>query len=374
MHEIGIRSTSVGNFPKGSRDLFIKDSTRSNFAYAYIIAGCMPSKPLYRYYIYDILVSTRIQRLSGSTADVVVFVQMSYESNNHVLPKEDAELLQFYRIRIVYIEPTPHESFYRTMLDKFRVLQLTEYTRVLFMDSDVMPRASLDYLFHLSVKGILQETLVVAGGLEPANGGFFMLTPKPGSWETFLDVVRKKEERGKTLPYPHFDNITGWGHAFENGDYYELFNGQRGYTWTFYGAFADQGLLYHWCKYVSRSVSIVLRNKVSHWGNKMGKAAHVRTDVLTDLLKGFTTKKPKCSTGKGRLRECHSPYSDYRHFTGRFKPWLIGPPRDYLQYPNKSDTHIWFSHLHAINHEHNLGLNVTIWGKRPKLERKPLLG
>jgi hypothetical protein len=60
---------------------------------------------------------------------------------------------------------------YRTMLDKFRILSLTECNRVLFMDGDVMARGSFDYLYHLSMSGTLGENVVVAGKTEPVNGG-----------------------------------------------------------------------------------------------------------------------------------------------------------------------------------------------------------
>jgi alpha-N-acetylglucosamine transferase len=55
------------------------------------------------------------------------------------------------------------------MLDKFRILGMTEYRRVLFLDGDVVPLVNLDYLFELSdpahttTPTILMENLVVAG-------------------------------------------------------------------------------------------------------------------------------------------------------------------------------------------------------------------
>ena len=67
-------------------------------------------------------------------------------------------------------------------MEKFRVLGLTDYDRVLYMDADIMARGSMDYLFDLSMQGKLQENIVFAGKTEPANGGTFMLAPKSDSW------------------------------------------------------------------------------------------------------------------------------------------------------------------------------------------------
>jgi hypothetical protein len=49
------------------------------FAIAYVIGGCLPEDPSYRYYFYNILISHDNMRQDGSKADVVVFVQMSYK-------------------------------------------------------------------------------------------------------------------------------------------------------------------------------------------------------------------------------------------------------------------------------------------------------
>jgi hypothetical protein len=46
----------------------------------------------------------------------------------------------------------------------------------------------------------------------------------------------------------HFDPVQGWGHAINSlaGDTGWVTNGNKaGTNWTFWAAFADQGLLYH---------------------------------------------------------------------------------------------------------------------------------
>jgi alpha-N-acetylglucosamine transferase len=70
-----------------------------------------------------------------------------------------------------YITVTRHLRFHRAVLDKFRILGLVEYRRVLLMDGDVMPIASLDYLFEMSdgENATLKENLITAGKMEPAN-------------------------------------------------------------------------------------------------------------------------------------------------------------------------------------------------------------
>jgi hypothetical protein len=216
------------------------------FAYAYVIGGVLPENPSYRNYFYDIMISTFNQREEGSKADVVIFVQMAYKSLSDTLPVEDLRLLNAMNIVVHYIPKAEDESFYRIMLDKFRVLGLTEYSRVIFMDGDVMALGNLDYLFDLSMKGILKENVVFAGQTEPANGGFFLVTPKEGATDRIRKIIAEKEERGSKLPYPHWDNAIGWGHALEDGDHIQLLGQKNRLTgvnaWNFYGSFAVSGL------------------------------------------------------------------------------------------------------------------------------------
>jgi hypothetical protein len=90
---------------------------------------------------------------------------------------------------------------YRTMLDKFRILSLTECNRVLFMDGDVMARGSFDYLYHLSMSGTLGENVVVAGKTEPVKGGNTKSVPSAKCRLNWLDCfgVKVYDFPGKQL-------------------------------------------------------------------------------------------------------------------------------------------------------------------------------
>jgi hypothetical protein len=105
-----------------------------------------------------------------------------------------------------------------------------------------MARNSLDYLFDLSMKGVLKENLLLSTHSEPSNGGFWMMTPHEGDWKRVVEIIGAKEKLGRTLPYPQWDEIQGWGHSFEeHGDSFQYANGSNGTKWNFHGSFADQG-------------------------------------------------------------------------------------------------------------------------------------
>ena len=79
-------------------------------------------------------------------------------------------------------------------MDKFEILDLVQYSRVLFLDSDIMPFCNLDYLFHLSdwSNAVLKDNLVFAWRNEPANGGIFMLKPNHTDYLNIKEIQRNQ--------------------------------------------------------------------------------------------------------------------------------------------------------------------------------------
>jgi hypothetical protein len=184
------------------------------------------------------------------------------------------------------------------------------------MDGDVMPLGNLDYLFSLSVEGKLKENLVVAGALEPANGGFFMV--QPGGYDSLQTIIRKREGASLRLSGGYkgyqFDVVRGWGQTIDPPDRWVARRpGERGNNWTFHFAFSDQGLLYHWTKYYKKSVSIVFEDKVENWA--ADESGVVRLEVVLE--------KPFANFSKPRIRiyaACHKFMCDFMHFAGNKKP------------------------------------------------------
>jgi hypothetical protein len=416
-------TTRNGSDSSHSIDASQNNSTNERnapYAYAFVIGGCDPQRPSYRNYIYDILISSYILRQRGSKADVVALFQMSFHSNATTLPAEDIRLLTAMQVKIKYIPKSRHESFYRVMLDKFRILALTEYRRVLFVDGDVVPLVNLDYLFELSdpahttTPTVLMENLVVAGSQEPANGGFFMLAPHAGALRQVNRIIQTREDRARNnndnnknnqnssqvesrqqKVDKHFDPVQGWGHAIDptTGDAGWVTNGgNAGTNWTFWAAFADQGLLYHYTKYVRKSVTIVLADRVENWGTTTnhtestdGKGTVNASATAVRLLE--TLKFPfqnysqpssivsnQCG-GRTHGKGCPSPYSDYFHFTGSGKPWFKGPPSD-LSNETKiaSAEHFWWYTLTVLNDQLDMGIGDQLRNWTTGKHHRPLLG
>jgi hypothetical protein len=373
---------SYGNqtTPKQRSDVPVefKVQTSSRFAYSFLVGGCDPDNPTYLGYLYDILVSTYIQRQDGSRSDVMVFFQMAYDSPYEHLPPEHTRFLYDMNIQYQYIPKQKDEGFYRVTLEKFRILTLTQYERVMFLDGDVMARGNLDYLFELSTRGVLKENVVMAGREEPANAGLFILAPHEGGYERIQELIREKEERGRALPYPHWDEDIGWGHKIEDPDWHELITGAKGTKWDFYCSYSDQGLLYHWIKYERKSASIFMSKRVHNWGvdSEEGTDVVLQENLILSRVMRKVENDRKCYKGSMQGAQCRPPFNDFIHFTGTSKPWMRKPPVDLSDaMSEESPMHYWYYILSKVNQDLKMGLAFENWVplQRPKLGLFPTI-
>ncbi|MGK3739305.1 MAG: hypothetical protein ACI90V_006152 [Bacillariaceae sp.] len=188
-------------------------TTSGKFAYAFLLGGAMSPRTSsdYRGGLYSVIVAAHNLRLSGSKADMVLMIQMSSITNFTGLPLLEETLLYKMNIRILYLPRYADpklESFYALMMEKFRILLLDEYDRVMYLDADVMPKCNLDYIMELSHRGdLLKENVVLAYKSEPASGVFFVLKPNASDYTKIVEIITETERKSLELPYPHWDPV-----------------------------------------------------------------------------------------------------------------------------------------------------------------------
>jgi hypothetical protein len=345
-----------------STDIITSPTSPPRWAYVFLMAACDPENPWYRGTLYNILVATyslkyygkgQDRTRSNSKADVIVLVQMAFETAQEVLPATDVQLLQKMGIQIRYIpKPKTQPNFYSLVMEKFRILELTEYSRVTFLDGDILPLCNLDYVMELSQSGVLQENVLHAMYLDPVNAGFFVLTPGMDKYRQVMDIVHRVSPTGE-LPPPRFDARKGWGnHTLGN---YRLWDGQefKSADWTFYCAQADQGLLLHYTKFVLQSVSIIIGDEMEHTikanGNGNGNGTMVVTTTRTpNFLLNYSCLPPGNNTGTFASNQ--SPmaaslpfYRDFHHSVGFSKFWEQSLPvaaDDKVVFRKQTRTHV----------------------------------
>ena len=188
-------------------------NSSTKFAYAFLIGGALSNKKTtdHRGGLYSVVVAAHSLRRQGSKADMVLMVQISATTNATALPEVEEKLLKAMNIRVLYLPKASHyrfESFYSLMMEKFRILQLEEYSRVLYLDADVLPMCNLDYMMELSQDGnLLRENVVMAYKQEPAGGGFFVLKPNATDYKEIAGHILKTEKKYLQMEYPHWDPV-----------------------------------------------------------------------------------------------------------------------------------------------------------------------
>ena len=359
------------------------------WAYAFLVGGCSREDSYHRGFIANIAVSARQLYESKSQADVVVYIQMSVKSKYDTLSEQETNLLQANpNVKIKYLpkfSSETHEMFYSLMMEKFIVLNMTEYSRVLFLDSDVMLLASLDYMFELSEPEIstspegglsdtntdapiLMENVIISWINEPCHGGFFMLKPDHDDYLRAQEIIHQTEVAALEQAWPHFDEELGFGHKIGLEDpwigsthYHERVTGTN---WTWHGAFADQGFLYHWVKYEKKNVSIINGYRIDNYSED-SLTGKILKNTLYNKGKDGILNRYSANFGDKNLKlgiygPNVAPLIDFKHFIGRTKPWykINGVSREKLMKDRSSMYgRIWFSNLDKV--EKSAGLPET---------------
>jgi hypothetical protein len=236
----------------------------------------------------------------GSTMDFVILVKlektMAHPNRTSLLRSQEAFFSKL-NMKIEYLPQGGEEDFEHYMMEKFNIFRYHEYNHILFLDADVLPLCNLDVYFDMSDQGILAPNFVIAYKHEPAQGGFFLISPEPGDWEKYQAVHE-------------FVNATqGFGSPLD-GLAEDM---KRNYTsWSWHGSVQDQGFLYHWVRYVKKNVTVLNKNRIQKWGEQ-GNDGQVKV-VHENLHFSTSCKSP---------RDVWRPEnSDFVHFTGQKKPWI----------------------------------------------------
>jgi hypothetical protein len=126
-------------------------------------------------------------------------------------------------------------------------------------------------------------------------------------------------------------------------------------------------LLYHWTKYVKKSVSLIRHDAITNWGDATTTSKSCNTtlspiiatsngsvcqeSILSgNFLNQYTCRRQKKNGGEGNT----SPYQDFHHFTGLSKPWysnqtLLEDDISKIAYPKLNVRQQWYYHLkHAL--------------------------
>jgi hypothetical protein len=130
-----------------------------------------------------------------------------------------------------------------------------------------------------------------------------------------------------------------------------------------------KGLLYQWVKYEEKSVSIIFRRSVQNWDQHENGTVYLEQTLDHELFKEHAVDR---TCWKFKM-PCKTPFSDFVHFTGRSKPWLVSPPDGFETDADSSPSHFWYNTLYQLNEKMKLGIEFKEWRQfhRPYLGMYP---
>ena len=309
-------------------------ASKNSKAYVFLLAGCDPDNPSYRGNLLGILVSAyslKQKNLSLDT-DIIVLAQLASHTPDHqvTLPESDSEKLQALGIQIRYLpKPTRQLSFHDIVVQKLHVLSMTEYSKIIFLDADILPYCNLDYLFKLSESGRLQANVLHSMYTDPVNAGVFLVSPEQGDFEAVQEILEQVSPTG-VIPPPEFNRKIGWGQAIEYASWDTTTNQTiRGDDWSFYCGNSDQGLLLYYLKLIKKQVSIIIGPNIEHYDgstipsveeNFLNSYSCLSEPTNQAYQEGFAGNQNHQAASLGF-------YQDFHHAVGYSKFWEQAPPK-----------------------------------------------
>jgi hypothetical protein len=238
--------------------------------------------------------------VSGSTMDFNILFRIQHGLPNNTLPVTQQEFFSKLRMNIIFLPQKADGSWKSFTMEKFHVLRFHEYKRIFFIDADVLPICDLTHYFNMSDQGIFAPNVIFAFNNEPSNAGLFLISPERDDWEIF-----------KKIP-DYMNPKMGFGIPLA-----EPAEGMKGtYSdWSWQAVKEDQGMLYHWTRYVKKNVTMVNENRLKTWVDVNGTVKLVRE------VHRFRKRCPISIDSRRASVVNYLAIRDFNHFTGRNKPW-----------------------------------------------------
>jgi hypothetical protein len=217
-------------------------------AYVFMLWRCQPEpnspqQPYYRGYLSNICIASVLLRRFGSTADILLVVQLSANSTQSTLHPDEINLLRRCDVSLRYLPKessslrdgeTNYNNTFATMFHKFHVYSLVEYEKIFYLDSDILPINNLDYMFDMMdepATGTV-KAITIGGLFQPANGGFFLIRPNITDYQEIQRIILKQGAR--LGEQESFDPVYGWGHKMGPMDQWETNHPRtKGVMWNF---------------------------------------------------------------------------------------------------------------------------------------------
>ena len=326
-----------------TEDAFSRKKVHSRNAVFTLLAGINPfeyepvsSRFSYLGYLLHLAAVRYLLDETGATMDFNILLRIR-NGLNSTLPEPQQTLFSKLRMNIEYLPQEAQDSWNSAMMEKFNILRYHEYKQILFVDAGVLPLCNWDHYLNMSERGVFAPNAVFAWQNEPAQGGFFLVSPEPGDWETFRSIpafINASLGFGVPLAEP----TEGIRHNFTN--------------WTWHGVEGDQGMLFHWVRYVKQNVTLINKGRLQKW-----QAVDGVVKMVEETL-GFNAACPNSIDFTHASVPDFPLVRDFVHYNGRQKAWQMmnwtGPVRNESA-ANQDKIDLWTGAVRKAWRKYKLG-------------------
>jgi len=312
----------IGDFLDTPQTAMPQQKKEGKYAVAFVVAGCSWKEwnemdscfP----YVLNAIVAAHVLRKFQSSVDVILKVRMAASSNETSFAEmspEIEDLLSKAGVKLSYLPKVRRDNFGTSSIEFFRILEMVEYDRVLFMDSDSYPICNIERHFDLSFNGFLDETIAFQGGAAPISACALMVTPKLGAFGQVMDIIHRYRNSSKSKS--KLDPIQGWGHPIVNE------TGHVVKEWKWMAVNGDQGVLYEWLMHELKNFSLITYGEEYHMYREVRDSTNHMISFLANKTQPLIISCPG-GDGTGRNFSKGTLYGAIHHFSGGGKPWGLG--------------------------------------------------
>ena len=219
---------------------------KKNAPFAYVSLLCDAASEEKMEYVRLLLVLSEKIRSFDEENDIVVLVYGDiHDGQKKVIENQGIKLISVQTVGKMVSNPEPWRVSDETSAcyrSKLRTLELTQYERVMFLDTDLLLKDDIRQWFHKDTDGI-----VAFDGFDaPLNAGFFVVSPSTQAFSDIQDIAFSDSfspENG----WLQTGSFSDWGFRLEEG---------KLSSWSFWCAHSDQGLLFYYYAKVQQKAMI----------------------------------------------------------------------------------------------------------------------
>lgn len=171
-------------------------------------------------YLAGTIALSKSLKLVKSKYDLVVLINKNItEKSRNILKYNNLEFFEIDSVEIPQWIKENNKINWNYTFDKLKIFELTQYKKIVYLDSDMYIRKNIDELFkkpHMSAAVDIYDSIAVIDEYQKLTSGLLVLEPQNGVMQQFISILNKKELREKYKQIGDQDIIQLYDPQWEN--------------------------------------------------------------------------------------------------------------------------------------------------------------